>query len=232
MITFLARSLMMRTVIPICALLSATVVLAVLGAIYVTTLDGRDALEDRARLTVALLSGGSGEALWNMDENAATALLAPLSQDADYAGSILFNQDDKVFARDGQTSATQDNLIVRRMPIYRTETGQAARQIGTLELHLTTTRADAEVNRRAWTIVFIGIGILLVVCGALALVVRGITRPIVDLNHTMGELANGIHDVNVPALGRADEVGRMAATVEVFKAMRSPRRVWNLKMSR
>jgi methyl-accepting chemotaxis protein len=218
---------MVRTVAPICVLLSGTIVLAVLGAVYVTTQDARHALEDRARLTVAMLSGGAGEALWNMDESAARALLAPLGQDPDYAGSVLLNQDGKVFARDGQATTPSDGssarrsdgLIVERLPIRRAASGgQEARPIGTLELDMTSSRADAEVARRAWTIVAIGAGLLILVCGALALIIRGVTGPIVDLDRTMGALANGVHDVTVPALDRADEVGRMAATVEVFKA--------------
>ncbi|KAA5610251.1 HAMP domain-containing protein, partial [Rhodovastum atsumiense] len=214
----LTRSLMIRTVTPICALLAATIVMAVLGAVYVTTLDGRNALEDRVRLTAALLSGGAGDALWNLDANAARALLAPLGQDADYAGAILFDQDGRIFVRDSADAADRDGLIVRRVPIQRAEGSGKAEQIGILELHLATTRADAQVRQRAWTIVGIGSFVLLVVCGALALIVRGIIRPIVALDRTMGALANGIHDVRVPALGRADELGRMAATVEIFKA--------------
>ena len=218
MIGILTRSLMVRTVAPICVLLSATIVLAVLGAVYVTSQDARNALEDRARLTVAILSGGAGEALWNMDGNAAKALLAPLSRDPDYAGSVLLNQDGKVFARDGQSTVADDGLIVERLPIVRAGSGQAAKQIGTLELDMTSSRADAEVTRRGWTIVAIGAALLVLVCGALALIIHGVTGPILDLDRTMGALANGSHDVRVPALDRSDEVGRMAATVEIFKA--------------
>ena len=218
MLKFLTRSLMIRTVAPICALLSATILLAVLAAVYVTTQDDRAALKDRARLSAGLLSGGAGEALWNLDKNATRTLLAPLGQDADYAGSILFDQDGKVFAQDGQTTASPGGLIVERRPILWAGDGQKTKQIGTLELRLATSRAEADVARRAWTIVAIGLGILVLVCGVLALIVDGVTRPIINLNRAMDALAKGDHDVTVPARGRSDEVGRMAATVEVFKA--------------
>lgn len=46
---------------------------------------------------------------------------------------------------------------------------------------------------------------------------RLIVRPIVGMTAAMGRLANGEHDVEVPAVGRGDEVGRMADAVLVFK---------------
>ncbi|MFT3999440.1 MAG: methyl-accepting chemotaxis protein [Rhizobium sp.] len=46
---------------------------------------------------------------------------------------------------------------------------------------------------------------------------RLIVRPIVGMTAAMGRLANGEHDIEVPAVGRGDEVGRMADAVLVFK---------------
>ena len=49
------------------------------------------------------------------------------------------------------------------------------------------------------------------------LLTRGIARPIVDMTDTMRRLAEGDATVTVPAVGRRDEVGRMADAVQVFK---------------
>ncbi|MCS3738985.1 MULTISPECIES: methyl-accepting chemotaxis protein [unclassified Rhizobium] len=46
---------------------------------------------------------------------------------------------------------------------------------------------------------------------------RSIVRPIVGMTSAMGRLAGGQHDIDVPALDRQDEVGRMAQSVLVFK---------------
>jgi methyl-accepting chemotaxis protein len=46
---------------------------------------------------------------------------------------------------------------------------------------------------------------------------RGIVRPVVGMTETMSALAGGDKTVAVPALGRKDEVGRMAQAVQVFK---------------
>ena len=49
------------------------------------------------------------------------------------------------------------------------------------------------------------------------LVTRSITRPVRDLSGTMGDMAKGNYDVTVPHTRRPDQIGAMAATVEVFR---------------
>ncbi|WFU09705.1 methyl-accepting chemotaxis protein [Rhizobium sp. CB3090] len=49
------------------------------------------------------------------------------------------------------------------------------------------------------------------------LLARTIVRPIVGMTAAMGRLASGEHNIDVPAIGRGDEVGRMADAVLVFK---------------
>ena len=46
---------------------------------------------------------------------------------------------------------------------------------------------------------------------------RAIVTPIVEMTDAMAQLAGGNNDIEVPALDRGDEVGRMAAAVAVFK---------------
>jgi len=52
---------------------------------------------------------------------------------------------------------------------------------------------------------------------AYAVVTRGVVRPMTALNRIMIALARGDKAVEVPYLGRADELGEMARAVEVFK---------------
>jgi methyl-accepting chemotaxis protein len=47
---------------------------------------------------------------------------------------------------------------------------------------------------------------------------RGISRPIVSITRAMQRLSAGELSVTIPGLGRSDEVGTMAATLDVFKA--------------
>jgi methyl-accepting chemotaxis protein len=49
------------------------------------------------------------------------------------------------------------------------------------------------------------------------IVARSITKPIVAMTGAMGVLAAGDKTVEIPAQGRGDEIGKMAAAVQVFK---------------
>ncbi len=65
------------------------------------------------------------------------------------------------------------------------------------------------------------VGVLLAALAAGAVVATiigvGITKPLNALRDRMVNLADGDNDVVIPGLGRKDEVGQMAATVQVFK---------------
>ncbi|WP_119422254.1 methyl-accepting chemotaxis protein [Desertibaculum subflavum] len=65
----------------------------------------------------------------------------------------------------------------------------------------------------------IGISVAAVLLGALAAfyIANGLARPIVDMTTAMGRLADKDWQTEVPARDRRDELGRMAAAVEVFK---------------
>ncbi len=49
------------------------------------------------------------------------------------------------------------------------------------------------------------------------LIGRGIARPVVRMCGAMQRLANGDKETEIPCVGRADEIGQMANTVQVFK---------------
>ena len=49
------------------------------------------------------------------------------------------------------------------------------------------------------------------------LMARSISKPITAMTGAMGELAGGNLEADIPAQGRADEIGEMAAAVQVFK---------------
>jgi methyl-accepting chemotaxis protein len=61
-----------------------------------------------------------------------------------------------------------------------------------------------------------GAGIVLLLLSAAGLV-RTVVRPTVTLTEAMGKLADGDVTVEIPARERRDEIGRMAAAVQVFK---------------
>jgi methyl-accepting chemotaxis protein len=63
----------------------------------------------------------------------------------------------------------------------------------------------------------VGGGLVLVAAFLAFLFARIITKPISRLTRTMEELARGNHSVEIYGQGRGDEIGEMAAAVQVFK---------------
>ncbi|WP_282615022.1 methyl-accepting chemotaxis protein [Roseomonas gilardii] len=73
--------------------------------------------------------------------------------------------------------------------------------------------------------VLMGVTILLTLAGLLV-VSRRVTRPLAAMTDALQGLASGRLDLQVPGLGRRDEIGRMAAAAEVFReSMLSARRL-------
>jgi methyl-accepting chemotaxis protein len=63
------------------------------------------------------------------------------------------------------------------------------------------------------------IAIILFAIGAVSLFVAGsITRPIKGMSRSMRSLADGNLEADIPGVGRRDEIGEMADTVQVFRA--------------
>lgn len=66
---------------------------------------------------------------------------------------------------------------------------------------------------------FVGIFAAIVVCvlGISISIGRGIALPIKNMTNVMEEIAHGDLSINIPSLDREDEIGHMAAAVQVFK---------------
>ena len=60
-------------------------------------------------------------------------------------------------------------------------------------------------------------GLLVILGIAITVILDRIIRPLRKITETMGRLAEGDTSVDVPALGRSDEIGEMATAVDVFK---------------
>ncbi|MFP5517904.1 MAG: sensor histidine kinase [Alphaproteobacteria bacterium] len=214
---------MVRTVGLICLPLLLAVGLAVVVAISFSSRDARTALEARARQTVALLAGGVGDALWNVDRVAAQSILHPLSEDPDFVGAVVIERGGSVFLGLGDAGPSRGGLIVEQVSLIRpTAGGQAGEQgrgqhIGQLRLYLTTAHAERTIGSRAWAIALSGLGLLVAVCGLLAVIVRGVTAPVRQMTDGMALLAAGRVDLEIPRVDRRDEVGRMAAALGTLK---------------
>ncbi len=84
---------------------------------------------------------------------------------------------------------------------------------------LDTDSAEAEADVKQleiieWILLAAGLAIAFVVA---FLTSRAIVKPIAGMTAAMGVLADGDNSIEVPALDRKDEIGQMAAAVQVFK---------------
>jgi methyl-accepting chemotaxis protein len=77
---------------------------------------------------------------------------------------------------------------------------------------------NANTVSLAWVMVVGGIGLAVVLGGGLGLGIGdGIAKPITAMTEAMRRLAGGDKAVEIPGIERVDEVGDMAAAVQVFK---------------
>lgn len=212
---FRARHIAIRVIVPIAALMTILVLSSVAVLTMVSNQDAHRALADRGRVTTEIIAGGLVAALWDVDKSAAATQLSGLTNDPDYLDSRILDAKGTLFARHG-VAKTDAGTLSQTSEIIRRD-GSKAEHLGTVEIRLSTQRAERQARARATAIAALGIGVIVVICGALYLIVRGATRPIVLLTETMSRLAKGDTTVEVPSRGRADEIGRMAAAVEVFK---------------
>jgi methyl-accepting chemotaxis protein len=211
----LGRSLAIRVVAPIALLLALLVVTGVTLLTTVNAADANRALEERAKVTTQIIARGLSAPLWDEDKAAATVQLSGLANDPDYRNSQVADAEGKLFARHGD-ARDEPNALTQKADIVRVEKGKTE-VLGIVQISLSKTRAEAQIRARATMIAMSGGVVIVGLCLALFLIVRGATRPIVQLTATMSRLAEGDATVDVPSRGRADEVGRLAAAVEVFK---------------
>ena len=76
---------------------------------------------------------------------------------------------------------------------------------------------DAKMKPIAWTLGLAILGIGVIAGGIAWMIGRSISRPLGQLGARMRALADGALDGDIPGVGRGDEIGAMAVTVQVFK---------------
>jgi methyl-accepting chemotaxis protein len=152
----------------------------------------RDALPDARQALEAVENGPAGRTLRTLRD----AAIASRTHDT----PLVASADDWFTAAttriDGLRSV--EDLVTRQLV---DEAGHLARQAGT---------ALGSFLLLAGLLAGVSLGLAL-------LVVRSTAGPLVGITAAMGRLANGDTDLDIPGLGRGDEVGRMAAAVEIFR---------------
>ncbi|CAL79602.1 putative methyl-accepting chemotaxis sensory transducer [Bradyrhizobium sp. ORS 278] len=76
---------------------------------------------------------------------------------------------------------------------------------------------DTKLRPLKWLLGISIFGIAVVAGGIAWLIGRSISRPLVQLSSRMRDIADGQLEGEIPGVGRGDEIGGMAATVQIFK---------------
>jgi methyl-accepting chemotaxis protein len=76
---------------------------------------------------------------------------------------------------------------------------------------------DAKLKPIAWLLGLAILGIAVISGGVAWMIGRSISKPLSELGARMQALADGKLDGEIPGAGRGDEIGAMAATVQIFK---------------
>jgi methyl-accepting chemotaxis protein len=76
---------------------------------------------------------------------------------------------------------------------------------------------DAKMAPIAWLLGLAVLGIAIIAGSIAAMIGRSISKPLGQLGARMQALAEGKLEGDIPGIGRGDEIGAMAATVQIFK---------------
>ena len=124
------------------------------------------------------------------------------------------------YAKAAAIEKSVNDMVDGTMPKMAEQIAAAADAIktsGIAEEKKTEEEVMATISRTSSLILSLSVGGLLLGAALAWLIGRGIATPVSRMSDAMKKLAGGDHSVEIPALGRKDEVGHMAEAVEVFK---------------
>ena len=207
-------------------------------------------LQDRAILSLDLVSLPLGESVARADKNFVNRLLAGLATNDDFVCATIFGLDGKVVdhattrQRDdripseeslrqiatplGETippskrlNLKSDGAIAFLQPLYADD----GRTIASILVRFSTDRATAEFMHTLFYDAFGGLLVLITVALLLHVLVARVTAPLTQLTEAMHRLGAGNLSVAVPGRERKDEIGALARTVQYFRESLTDRQV-------
>ena len=116
---------------------------------------------------------------------------------------------------DGNYAINADQLASMIVPAV-----QAFFAVRDAALNEAAERAGAARDAASSMLALAGVAVLAllgVLAGVTLMLRRRVITPLANLTGVVGELAAGRHDVTIPTIGRSDEIGAMAGSLQVFK---------------
>lgn len=236
------QSVKFTTTVPIVAV----VAVAFVAFAYVTSsqrVSGvQHAFEQQISMSANLTNQAVAGAIWDFDQDLADALLAPFLDNPDFSWALVQENNGDTFASLARTQNLEpaefvntipealrgkiadsetvffsdDNYQIGIQPITRAD-GNDVESLGMMYVAFDITAIEVARNEALMT----ALAITLIAIGAVSIVIvaliRRITGQIGTLSTTMVTLSDGQYDIGIPYVGRVDEMGQMARTVEVFR---------------
>lgn len=213
--------------------LALAVVILAIQAAYVVLEDSRfeqrqlSALQDSAENLALLYAGAVANAVWEYDREAARGQLQAMRVIDGFARAVIRETSGQAFVA---VDATADGSPAVPVATGSTVEGGAdiridGRPVGSISV--TLSKAPLEIARATY------LRSLIVTNGALAVVLLGLTllalhfvsRPLDRMTALMQRFSAGNLNSQVPFTDRADEIGRMARALEVFRGNAIERRL-------
>jgi methyl-accepting chemotaxis protein len=156
---------------------------------------------------VSAESGASAEIRQAYKEATAAFFEGPFAEELDAQMKLL-------------SSGSKSSLVLDDWRIAGSTATTKLGQLSTVTLDSLDDAAKADGRAATWQLV-INVALLLVTlllwAAAWAIVTRRLARPMAAMTSAMGRLAQNDVAVDIPGLGHKDEIGEMAAAMEVFK---------------
>ncbi len=229
------RKLALLVTLAITLCLAATVAVSTFSARKALTEDGRSSFVDLATLLAGNVAGGLK---WNKVDAVEGAYSTMVQAPGSLVASLMtFNKaGEKVTQYDAPNlphvdlsqavswrSSAGSGVYVRQVgdhiiTVVPAGVDKDGSPIGTLAIGWSLSRVESKVTDAA-----IGQGLTALIAGAILILVlilaarAMVGRPLEQLCSVMRHLAEGNHDVSVPATTKRDDIGAMARAVEVFK---------------
>jgi methyl-accepting chemotaxis protein len=245
-----AASLQLILVAVVTCVVGLVLVCVIAAAAFHDSTRAQQDLQDRAILSLDLVSLPLGESVSRGDKSFVSRLLSGLATNDDFVCATIYGIDGKVV--DHATTKQQDDRLPseRELRQITTSLGETlppsrrlnlkadraiafvqplyaddGRTIGTVLVRFSTDRATAEFMRTLAYDAVGGLLVLVTVALLLHVLVARVTAPLTQLTEAIHSLGAGNLSVAVPGRERKDEIGALARTVQYFRESLADRQV-------
>jgi signal transduction histidine kinase len=172
----------------------------------------RSHLDDLVRLQATAV----GDAVWNLNRDTVQDILAGAKVNPDFHAARVVLRSGTTFAEITGAQLPPSRLLASRADVEIVE-GTERRLLGHVEVTFSLVRLADQQARALWQAFAIGLIQLVAVLLGTGMILRRIIGPLESLREGIITLADGTTDIDIPSIGRSDQIGDMARAVKNFQ---------------